>query len=435
MSNQQQQQSAEPDGSDEGRKPVRRRGLIAGAATLMAMMIAEGTAAAATPTPKAPGGPVVIDGQNTGSGTTYLYSPGDYVFAALSQNTAGGYPTGLAGVARVPTGVGVKGAGFKHGVQGLIDSGQNQPDQIAVQGASYGTGLHTEGVQGLIVGTTPPNYATPADNSIAIEGTNYSTGNGVTGILGTIANDPTSSASASTAISGINYATTGTTVGIYGQSVNGNGIWGNSTNGPGLVGWSVTNHGIVGKTSATDGAHAALFGYTAQQTAIAVQGTGAVAGSYAAVFNGTTVVKGQFINQTSAPTTAVPHADGTQRLVYGVHSPEPWLEDFGTGTLVNGQTNVAISPDFRDVADMSAYHVFLTEYDDHHDLFVTNRTSTGFEVHAKDASAASGTFSYRIVATRADGESERFTLFQAPEDLAEPDSAAPFTARPRAPVM
>ena len=60
-----------------------------------------------------------------------------------------------------------------------------------------------------------------------------------------------------------------------------------------------------------------------------------------------------------------------------------------------------------------AYHVFITEYDDNNALYVTRRTSTGFEVRAK-ASTASGTFSYRVVAKRKDITSPRLEKVTIP---------------------
>jgi len=45
--------------------------------------------------------------------------------------------------------------------------------------------------------------------------------------------------------------------------------------------------------------------------------------------------------------------------------------------------------------------VFLTEYDDHHALYVTRRTRDGFEVRAKDSPTAGSAFGYRVVVRRA----------------------------------
>ncbi len=34
---------------------------------------------------------------------------------------------------------------------------------------------------------------------------------------------------------------------------------------------------------------------------------------------------------------AVPHPDGSHRLLYCVEAPEAWFEDFGEGTIGRGQ--------------------------------------------------------------------------------------------------
>ena len=104
---------------------------------------------------------------------------------------------------------------------------------------------------------------------------------------------------------------------------------------------------------------------------------------------------------------AVPHPDGSHRLLYCMESPESWFEDFGVGQFVNGQAQVQLDPDFAAVVNCDAYHVFLTEYEDNNSLYVTARTSKGFGVRAK-ASTAGSTFSYRVVAKRKDMTASRF---------------------------
>ena len=56
---------------------------------------------------------------------------------------------------------------------------------------------------------------------------------------------------------------------------------------------------------------------------------------------------------------------------------------------VDGVADISIDPDFAAVVESSNYQVFLTEYDDHRALYVTDRTPCGFRVRSK-SSAASG---------------------------------------------
>jgi hypothetical protein len=79
------------------------------------------------------------------------------------------------------------------------------------------------------------------------------------------------------------------------------------------------------------------------------------------------------------------------------------LESSSTPTLT-------INPD--------GYHVFITEYDDDNGLFVTNRTNTGFEVHAKN-SVSRAEFSYRVVARRKDVAPARLEKVTLPTESRE----------------
>jgi hypothetical protein len=76
---------------------------------------------------------------------------------------------------------------------------------------------------------------------------------------------------------------------------------------------------------------------------------------------------------------------------------------------------VTIDPDFAAMVNLSDYHVFLTEYRDHHALHVTDMTPTGFTVQAKDGTGDS-TFSWRIVAKRKDIAGQRLETVTVPPE-------------------
>jgi hypothetical protein len=191
--------------------------------------------------------------------------------------------------------------------------------------------------------------------------------------------------------------------------------------GPGGGGFGMYGHsdkgiGLVGATGTAGGA--ALAG-----------STNGVAGAYAGLFYGPVVVVGD-LTVTGAKSAAVPHPDGSHRLVYCVESPESWFEDFGSATLTCGRAEVSIDPDFAEVADLEDYHVFLTGYDHAHGLHVVNRTGQGFTVHADATLAAlkgqteeqlSGSFSWRVVARRKDIRSERLATVTIPPAPTLPD--------------
>ncbi|RMG96139.1 MAG: hypothetical protein D6706_10655 [Chloroflexi bacterium] len=117
--------------------------------------------------------------------------------------------------------------------------------------------------------------------------------------------------------------------------------------------------------------------------------------------------------------SAVVAAQGGQRLVYTIESPEVWLEDFGSGQLQNGVAQVVIDPVFASSVDLNGeYHVFLTPLGDSNGLYVANKTATGFEVRESGGGTSNIGFDYRIVAHRAGYESLRMPLAEE-QSLAE----------------
>jgi hypothetical protein len=228
--------------------------------------------------------------------------------------------------------------------------------------------------------------------------------------------------------------------GVYGETSRADsyGVWGNTATGVGVLGQSTSGIPIRGQVSAGSSANTiAIYGLNNSSYAGATPGAGGfgvyglcakghglvgatataggaavvgasngVAGAYAGAFYGPVVVGGAFTVFGGPKSAAVPHPDGTHRLLYCMESPESWFEDFGKGQLQCGQADVTIDPDFSAVADMEDYHVFLTQYDEHNDLCVTRRSATGFLVKAKD-DASGGAFSWRVVAKRKDIVGER----------------------------
>jgi hypothetical protein len=64
---------------------------------------------------------------------------------------------------------------------------------------------------------------------------------------------------------------------------------------------------------------------------------------------------------------------------------------------------------------MDDYHVFVTVYNQHNDLMVSDQTATGFRVQAKDDTSA-GRFSWRVVAKRKDIVGERLAKVMIPTE-------------------
>ena len=208
------------------------------------------------------------------------------------------------------------------------------------------------------------------------------------------------------------------TIAIYGQ--NNSRYVGPSpgAGGFGVYGLSAKGHGLVGATAAAG-------------AAAVVGATNGVAGAYAAAFYGPVVVGGAFTVVGGPKSAAVPHPDGSHRLLYCVESPESWFEDFGKGQLACGRARVTLHPDFAAVVNMDDDHVFLTQYDQHNDLCVTAQTSAGFEVRAAKGES-DRKFSWRAVARRRDISADRLAKFAAPpEPRFPPLPTIPVSTTPR----
>jgi hypothetical protein len=201
-------------------------------------------------------------------------------------------------------------------------------------------------------------------------------------------------------------------VGGVGQCESGLGLWGISSAGPGTTtrpgGGAVTAaSGVLGTSANNVGVYAissGSYGLAADgngPNTVAVLGR-ALGGGKAAVFVGNVEIQGhlQVTGGINGPVTAAQADSSGARAaapsLAAMQSREAVVEDFGDGQLTAGQAQVRLDPAFVAAVADERYRVFLTEYDDHHALYVTRRTAQGFEVRAKDSATASGTFSYRV---------------------------------------
>ncbi len=189
-------------------------------------------------------------------------------------------------------------------------------------------------------------------------------------------------------------------------------------------------YGVVGAVTSAPGF--GLFGVATASGTVGFAGgatNGAIAGQFSGpvnIYNGPLTILGNYV-ATGTKSAAVPHPDGSHRLLYCMESPEAWFEDFGTGTLSGGKADVKLDADFAAVVDTKNLHVFLTPHDEAHQLAVKTRSGNGFSVAASvsaDASArgmkatdASGTFTYRVVAKRKDVQADRLAKFTVPQEI------------------
>jgi hypothetical protein len=114
---------------------------------------------------------------------------------------------------------------------------------------------------------------------------------------------------------------------------------------------------------------------------------------------------------------AVVGTDDGARLLYTEESTEVWFTDYGFGQLEEGLAVIPIDAIFAQTVNLEEpYHVFVQVYGDA-EVYVTDRTATGFEVHLRDGDPGVE-FSYRIVGKRIGYEDDR--LERAPWDDNDP---------------
>ena len=337
---------SEAAGTGEPERTASRRELLrAGGAVALgaAMTVLPGKRAEA-----ANGETITVGGSFVGTlpTTVTLTTIGANNNAAIhgSATAATGDNFGIWGETNSVTGAGVVGnsnatTGMNAGIYGEANSGPG----VGVAGNANADDATGAGIWGFT--------QSPTGNGVV--GTNF---NGGTAILGQLPSDVSANG-----------------IGVYGAYYSSYAGPGPGAGGFGAYGFSLKGHGLVGATGTPGGA--ALVG-----------ASNGIVGAYAAAFYGPVVITGD-LAVVGAKSAAVAGPDGVYRRVYCVESPESWFEEFGKGELVRGSAEITIDPQFAAIADMDDYHVFVSGYDSHGELTVSERTPCGFRVSAKDTTS------------------------------------------------
>ena len=224
------------------------------------------------------------------------------------------------------------------------------------------------------------------------------------------------------------------TCGVVGMNAAGIGVGGKSMTGYGVVGASSSLDGVFG-VSTGPGFFAGVVGVSVHGIGVSAQaldpksnavGLYARAPKVAAVFKGDVLVKGNLSVDSGYRLTVVTpgnkngvvaFADGSQRLVCAIESPEAWFEDFGEASLVKGKAHVALDPHFAQTIDARRYHVFLTAYGETAGLYVARRTRGGFDIAERKPGKSRVRFSWRVVARPKATKHKRFAKTTTPQTL------------------
>lgn len=404
--------------SGNAQSQVRRRSLIAGAAAIAVGLFARSS----TEVSAADGGNLILGvggvANNTATGTTTLTdtSGATAAFVVKNANYGGTVDSTADGV-----------QGFTAGTANSGLLGRNDDlNGVGVYGiASNGTGVAAQSVGGSAVSGSSTSGAGGYHTSVSGYGS-YNSSASSFGVVG-----------ASTSNTGV-YGVSGSGVGVTGVSGGGSapfGVVGTVTSAPGFALYGVVN--VAGTVGFAGGAGVA--------GAIAGQFAGPVNIYNSLAPNGTVIAPGNLYVQGNstvigAKSAAVPHPDGSLRLLYCVESPEAWFEDFGEGTVSGGKAEIKLDADFAAVVDTSKLHVFLTETGGHAGLHITAKNTGSFTVEASPSLAkaagvtvgsVSSSFSYRVVAKRKDMNLGRLATFVVPKEI---KVAPPKIATPAAPV-
>ena len=224
---------------------------------------------------------------------------------------------------------------------------------------------------------------------------------------------------------------TGTNYGIVGASKSPDGFGGyfyNTSASPntgfavvGLhPGYDVSDLGIWAHPAGYFAGRIGVIGYTKDSGGTAVLSLIDHADGWAGMFTGigngirVSVPVGKVgLEVIDGSKNAVVGTEDGARLLYTEESTEVWFTDYGFGQLEDGLAVIPIDVIFAQTVNLDEpYHVFVQAYGDA-EIYVTNRTAAGFEVHLRDGDP-DVEFSYRIVGKRIGYEDDR--LERAPWD-------------------
>ena len=145
-------------------------------------------------------------------------------------------------------------------------------------------------------------------------------------------------------------------------------------------------------------------------------------------------VGGQFsgtdykINGSGSVATIVKRPDGTRANMFCPEAPEILFQDYGTAKLVNGHAHITIDPILAKNIVVNSKHplrVFIQLEGDCKGVYVTNKTQNGFDVVELQNGNSNVSFSWTIVANRADTYDKQGNIISKNTDIRFPDGPGP----------
>ncbi|WP_298955290.1 hypothetical protein [uncultured Nonlabens sp.] len=108
---------------------------------------------------------------------------------------------------------------------------------------------------------------------------------------------------------------------------------------------------------------------------------------------------------TGTNSTLIDGPDGTPRIMFSPEAPEILFQDYGVGQLQNGTVTIKLDPILKSAIHVDANHplkVFVTLEGECNGVYVTDKSGDGFTVKELQGGTSNASFSWQIVASRAD---------------------------------
>ena len=105
--------------------------------------------------------------------------------------------------------------------------------------------------------------------------------------------------------------------------------------------------------------------------------------------------------------TLIRDSENIERVMVAPEAPEALFQDYGIGTLVNGYAKIELDPLLSNNIAVDVRHpmkVFIQLEGDCNGVYVTNKSAKSFEVQELGNGRSNVSFSYQIIANRADEE-------------------------------
>lgn len=195
-------------------------------------------------------------------------------------------------------------------------------------------------------------------------------------------------------------STSTNSVGVYGESSDGDGVEGISSGGYGVYGYtSTSNATLAGVWGVDNSGGYGVSGFATSGAAIYGDNVGTgLAGS----FKGNVYINGAY-TATGTKTAEVKLDNGSPVRLFCEEATEVYFTDYGQSHLVDGTAHVSLDPTYLQTVTIDAQHpmmVFVQVEGNCKGVYVTNKTTTGFDVDELEGGTSNVSFSYRIVCKR-----------------------------------